>query len=72
MGDDKAIENGDATSRVPVMEEVHVDALVDRCLTLLTECQNENHNASNACSGFNCYQQVFVGIAGTPGTSCFV
>jgi len=50
----------------PVMERVDIDALVDRCLQLLKECQKCNHSASN-CK-FNDYEQIFVGIAGTPGS----
>lgn len=49
------------------MESVDFDALADRCLELLKKCQQGNHDAS--CSkGFNHYQQIFVGIAGTPGS----
>lgn len=51
---------------IPTMSTVDVDALADRCLDLLRQSQKGNHAASNC--GFNCYDQVFVGIAGTPGS----
>lgn len=51
---------------IPVMDKVDVDALVDRCLKLLKESQNCHKSASNR--KFNNYQQIFVGIAGTPAS----
>jgi len=57
--------HGDGAA-IPVMEKVDVDALVDRCLKLLKESQDCHQNASN-CK-FNDYQQIFVGIAGTPAS----
>ena len=53
---------------IPIMPKVDVDALADRCLNLLRESQKENHEASHCANGFNCYNQVFIGIAGTPGS----
>lgn len=50
-----------------VMDKVDVDQLADRCLQLLERSNAGDHSASN-CSGFNCYKQVFVGIAGGPGS----
>ena len=75
MGDPPGKVNGKSKSGnpysdhgagIPVMDKVDVDALVDRCLKLLKESQNCNQSASN-CK-FNDYQQIFVGIAGTPGS----
>ena len=55
-------------SHAPViMERVDIDALVERCLNLLKHSSAGDHDASN-CRSFNCYKQVFVGIAGTPGS----
>lgn len=49
------------------MPEVDFEALADRCLELLQQSQQGNHAASCA-DCFNDYKQVFVGIAGTPGS----
>jgi pantothenate kinase len=49
------------------MPAVDFDALADRCLELLKQSQEGNHDASCA-ECFNDYKQVFVGIAGTPGS----
>ena len=50
------------------MEEINVEALVDRCLKLIHESQDHNHSASHCPKGFNNCKQVFIGIAGTPGS----
>jgi pantothenate kinase len=57
----------DKNMSIPTMESVDVDKLVDRCLRLLQDSQQHRHSASN-CSNFNCYEQIFIGIAGTPGS----
>ncbi|KAL3903727.1 MAG: hypothetical protein SGARI_005248 [Bacillariaceae sp.] len=49
------------------MSNVDFEALADRCLKLLKQSQDGNHDAScGEC--FNCHRQLFVGIAGTPGS----
>jgi pantothenate kinase len=61
------IHNGDSdNTNIPTMEEVDIDALVERCIRLLKECQHCDHS-SNDCK-FNNYEQIFIGIAGTPGS----
>lgn len=56
------------TTETTRMKEIDFDALADRCLHLLECSKNTDHSASASCLGFNCYQQVFIGIAGTPGS----
>ena len=64
----RTTSNNQTKKDIPVMEQVDIEALADRCLKLLKESQNENHQAADGCTGFNCYQQIFIGIAGGPGS----
>jgi len=50
------------------MDTVEIDALVDRTLKLLKEANEQNHAASHCGNGFNCYNQVFIAVGGTPGS----
>lgn len=52
---------------IPVMRDIDVDLLAERCLRLLKHSESEDHNVSR-CSEFNRFNQVFVGIGGTPGS----
>lgn len=45
-----------------VMEKLDVAGLADRCLNLLREKAPDN------CHDFDCYRQIFVCCAGTPGS----
>ena len=59
--------NAEGTVGQQVMEQVDIDKLVQRCLELL-ENSNLQNNEYSSCRSFNCYDQVFIGIAGTPGS----
>ena len=56
------------TTTPDYMPNVDFEAIADRCLVLLKQCQDDNHDASSSQFGFNKYKQVFVGIVGTPGS----
>ena len=58
--------SGTTATQQSVMEQLDIDALADRCLKLLKACQDEDPKAST--SKFNDYQQVFIGVAGGPGS----
>jgi len=51
----------------PVMHQLDVDALVERCLRLLKHSSEKDRNISR-CGEFNDFNQVFIGISGTPGS----
>ena len=65
---DNHIPDSETSSKdVTVFETVDVEALADRCLSLLKACESGDHSASCAVS-FNDHNQIFIGIAGTPGS----
>ena len=59
--------SGNDDHKKPVMHPVDVDSLAERCLRLLKESESGNHTVSR-CKEFNQFNQVFIGIAGTPGS----
>ena len=52
---------------VPVMHHADFDALADRCINLLEHSRSKDHAASS-CKSFNVHDQIFIAVAGTPGS----
>jgi pantothenate kinase len=61
-------QNSEMSDGIPYMPSVDFDGLADRALQLLENSQKGNNHASCCRNGFNDYHQVFIGIAGTPGS----
>ena len=64
---DKGQLDYDDELHIPVMNDIDVDALAERCLRLLKHSESKDHSVSR-CSEFNRFNQVFIGIGGTPGS----
>ena len=64
---DKGQLDYDRKLHIPVMNDIDGDMLAERCLRLLKHSESKDHNVSR-CSEFNRFNQVFIGIGGTPGS----
>lgn len=64
----RSIDDKSPSGITTYLDKADFDVLADRALKLLEDCQCGNQKASSCKSGFNEYEQVFIGIAGTPGS----
>jgi len=64
---DKTLIDYDDDFHKPVMHPVDVDMLAERCLRLLKHSKSHDKKISR-CGEFNKFNQVFIGIGGTPGS----